>query len=391
MLDRFSSRYYYETKFMEDDTVLWLWETNNTSQRVVYVWNGFTQVPTFSVTQNYSNSLFIPAEYFTTQSTPDYFLVDVYGISSGSYSAYRSDKYHSGWDTHYDDHYFSGGSGACLFLGNVKIRLKDENLVNVIYTMSGKKGPVTIGGNYDWQVSPSLINNNINDWKLALAGDFETPNGIAPAGTIILAMSSAGNARMSSYKVGNGANTIYVPTQCGFPVEVTSLTFYETGVSFTIGQWLNHEGIAYQANSNFIATDWATDSVKCTIAPTYISTTTYNSGTYLYWNSQLYRIDTSFKGDEGNSLLGFSDYFLKKDLLSSDERRLGINGAHELNSPHYVLGPNPNRIYTSASITESNSAWLSKTLAWGKGQDNYRQGRNGQGGGLVMIYHGETS
>lgn len=388
-LDRFSTRHYYETRFKEDESLLWLWETNIAQQAPIYVWKGFAIVQQGEM--SYSNNLFIPADFYTTESTPDYFLVDIYGISAGGYSGYRSDKHHHGWNTHYDDHYFGGGSGACLFLGNVKIRLKDEDLKKITYTMSGKRGPADTNYNI-FQINPVLVNNNLGDWKLSLSGDYRTPNGIAPSGTTILAMSSGGNASAGSYSVGNGANRIYVPTKSATKVDIADLPVYTAGDSYTIGQYINYNGTAYRVIANFTATNWTTDVNNTSPTETYSDSVTFNAGYYLYdTNGDLYRVDKTFTGDKGNSLYGFADYFLAKDLITSNIQRTGRNGTHTLDGKHWTAGGEPNRIYTAASINETNEIWMRRTLSWGKGQDSYRRGSGGQGGGLVMIYHGETN
>ena len=62
-----------------------------------------------------------------------------------------------------------------------------------------------------------------------------------------------------------------------------------------------------------------------------------------------------------------------------------------MEGPHWTPGGEPNRIYTESSINETNEIWMRRTLSWGKGQDSFGRGSGGQGGGLVMIYRGETN
>lgn len=389
-LDRFVNRQYYETKFAEDETVLWLWETGQSTPSVVFAWHKYVQ-RAFSY-RDYTNNLFIPADLFTTESTPDYFLIDIYGISSGGFGSYRSDRYTHHFEHHYRDHYFSGGSGACIYMANAKIRLRDEDLKDIKYTMSGKPGPTDLRMYSGSQVSPYRDNKNLNDWKLSLAEPFRTPDGIAPAGTIIMAMGSGGNAQMGAYAIGNGAGQIYVPKRAGFPVSADTLKAYKVGEAFQEGEWFNYNETAYKALSDFTATTWETDKAFSEIAPTYDSNTQYTGGTYLYWNNQLYRIDISFKGDEGNSLLGFADYFLNKDSVTTDIRNLGRDGTHVINGGHFARGGECNRVFKESSITPGNEVWLRKSLSWGNGQNSTRPyGNGGQGGGLVIIYHGETN
>ena len=59
-LDRFANRYYYETKFMDEELPLWIWETGQSAPSQIY---GFALAHTWfgTITQgerDYSNSLF---------------------------------------------------------------------------------------------------------------------------------------------------------------------------------------------------------------------------------------------------------------------------------------------------------------------------------------------
>ena len=153
-LDRYANRFYYETKFMDEELPLWIWETGQSAPSQIYgfAWNHNWFGTITQGERDYSNSLFKPAEWFTMESTPNYFVVDIYGISAGGYSAYHSHKRrYKHYKYVYDDYYASGGSGACLYLANIKIRIKDENLKGIVYQMSGKVGPKNpFGGDYDW-------------------------------------------------------------------------------------------------------------------------------------------------------------------------------------------------------------------------------------------------
>lgn len=395
-LDRYANRFYYETKFMDEELPLWIWETGQSAPSQIY---GFAWDHTWfgTITQgerDYSNSLFKPAEWFKMESTPNYFVVDIYGISAGGYSAYHSHKRrYKHYKYVYDDYYASGGSGACLYLANIKIRIKDENLKGIVYQMSGKVGPVNpFGGDYDWHVNPMNVHNNIEDWCIKLAEDAMTPNGICPAGTIILGMSSGGNATEINYaSPGTGASKFYVPTQCAFPTNIEDRRQYQLGESYSEGEWISYDNWIYRVDTSFTATGWQTDSMVCTAASTYNDSITFPVGSYLNYNDAWYYVRTEFKGDVGNTILGWADYFLDKSTVSMDIRSAGNSGRRILDGPHYVPPVPPNRFFTEADITPLNEIWVRKSLSWGQGQDNGRVARNGQGGGMAMIYKGESS
>ena len=395
-LDRYANRFYYETKFMDEELPLWIWETGQSAPSQIYgfAWhhNWFGTISQGE--RDYSNSLFKPAEWFTMESTPNYFVVDIYGISSGGYSAYHSHKRrYKHYKYVYDDYYASGGSGACMYLANVKIRIKDENLRGIVYQMSGKVGPKNpFGGDYDWHVNPMNVNNNIEDWCIKLAEDAMTPNGVCPAGTIILGMSAGGNATEQNYATaGKGANKFYIPTQCAFPTDIADRRQYQLGESYTAGEWISYNNWIYRVDSSFTATGWQTDSMVCTAAPTYNDSTTFPVGSYLNYNGGWYYVRTEFKGDVGNTILGWADYFLDKSTISMKILNAGNTGRRILDGPHYVPPVPPNRFFTEADITPLNEIWVRKSLSWGQGQDNGRVARNGQGGGMAMIYKGESS
>lgn len=398
-LDRFANRYYYETKFLDEELPLWIWETGSNEPSKIYgfantLFHYFDGVVEQG-SRDYSNSLFKPAEWFTMESTPNYFVVDIYGISSGGYSSYHSHKRrYKHYKYKYDDYYAAGGSGACLYLANVKIRIKDENLKGIVYKMSGKVGPKNpFGGNYDWHVNPANVNNNVEDWCIKLAEDAMTPSGICPAGTIILGMSSGGNAYEADHRSypGSGANTFYVPTRCAFPTDISERRQYQLGESYTANEWISHNNWIYKVNTAFTATNWSVDSRLCTAASNYSSSITFPAGSYLRYNNNWYRVQTQFKGDAGNTILGWADYFLDKSMISLNVRRNGTNGNWVKNGSHYIGPSVPNRFFTSADITPLNEIWVRKSLSWGQGQDNGRTANKGQGGGMAMIYKGESS
>lgn len=164
VLDRYSDRFYYETKFLDEDLPLWIWDTESTGlsreymyKEIFYHWK---IVEVFNIsTRDYSNTLFKPADWFTNISTPNYFVVDLYGISAGGYGSHHDHTHSSGWFGHKTHHWYAaGGSGAVLYMVNAKIRIKDENLEGIVYTMSGTRQPGDgIGGSYDWSVSPKMF------------------------------------------------------------------------------------------------------------------------------------------------------------------------------------------------------------------------------------------
>lgn len=395
-LDRYANRFYYETKFMDEELPLWIWETGQSAPSQIYgfAWhhNWFGTISQGE--RDYSNSLFKPAEWFTMESTPNYFVVDIYGISAGGYSAYHSHKRrYKHYKYKYDDYYASGGSGACLYLANIKIRIKDENLRGIVYQMSGKVGPKNpFGGDYDWHVNPMNVHDNVEDWCIKLAEDAMTPNGVCPAGTIILGMSSGGNATEINYaSPGTGASKFYVPTQCAFPTNIADRRQYQLGESYSAGEWISYNNWIYRVDTSFTATGWQTDSMVCTAASTYNDSITFPVGSYLNYNGSWYYVRTQFKGDVGNTILGWADYFLDKSTVSMDIRLTGNSGRRIKDGAHYVPPVPPNRFFTESDITPLNEIWVRKSLSWGQGQDNGRVARNGQGGGMAMIYKGESS
>ena len=395
-LDRFANRYYYETKFMDEELPLWIWETGQSAPSQIYgfAWNHNWFGTITQGERDYSNSLFKPAEWFTMESTPNYFVVDIYGISAGGYSAYHPHKRrYKHYKYKYDDYYASGGSGACIYLANIKIRIKDENLKGVVYQMSGKVGPKNpFGGDYDWSVNPGNVNYNVEDWCIKLAEDAMTPNGVCPAGTIILGMSSGGNATQQNYATpGSGANVFYVPTQCAFPTDINERRQYQLGESYVVGEWIVYNNWLYRVNENFTATSWQLDSRVCTAAANYNDSITFPAGAYLNYNGSWYYVRTQFKGDVGNTILGWADYFLDKSMVSMDIRLAGNTGQRIKDGAHYVPPVPPNRFFKEEDITPLNEIWVRKSLSWGQGQDNGRVARNGQGGGMAMIYKGESS
>lgn len=401
-LDRYANRYYYETKFMDEELPLWIWETGDSSPSKVYYFyvdNGhWWELPKVKIgvkyNSSYSNSQFRPADWFTMESTPNYFVVDIYGISSGGYASHHKHRRRYKHFRHKNDHYnASGGSGACMYLVNMKIRIKDEDLNPITYQMSGKAGPQNpYGYRNDWHVNPANVYNDVNDWCMKLAAPARTPTGTAPAGHFIMGMSAGGNAWEASHRSygGYGANNFYVPTQCAFPRDVSTLRTYQNGQSYVTNEWINHDGTCYKVDSPFTATNWNTDHNVCSVAPTYADGTTYYPTTYLYYNGQLYYVQTQFANDPGNTILGWADYLLDKSLKSMDVRRAGTTGQGPVKdgtTPATV----PNRFFTAADITDLNEIWVRKSLSWGQGQQCQGAGNYGQGGGMAMIYKGESS
>lgn len=399
MFYRFSNRFYYETKFMDEDLPLWIWDTETNREFYTYEYKwilGFTRVAK-KATKDYSNNLFKPAEWFTSESTPNYFVVDLYGISAGGYGAYRNHKRTHSWGrVEYIDWYSSGGSGAVIYLANAKIRIKDENLNGITYEMYGKAAPVTpTGGDFDWDVSPANDYQNTNNWCLRLAEPAQTPTGIAPAGFKIIGIASGGNAYTSGSenRPGNGGAAFYIPEQCAFPADIDTLPKYEQDAHFTVGQWFNYDNKAYKCTTEFTVSNWATDSRYAVIAKTYDKNTTFNVGEYLYLNDNLYKTDKQFKGDYQNTILGFADYFLDKSEISTRFTANGRNGLRVKNSPHAVSGVEPDRFFTERDINNVNEIWVRQSLTWGgsQGIGGGRQGIGGQGGGMVLIYKGESA
>lgn len=411
-LDRFAVRYYYETKFMEEDLPLWIWETGDVSPYITYYYYTdyetrydpsterwytveVTKVKTYK-NASYSNSLFCPADWFTSQSTPNYFIVDIYGISAGGYASHHKHRKKRTFEGDKKTHYnASGGSGSVLYLVNVKIRIKDEDLNPIIYQMSGKAGPQNpYGKANDWHVDPRDVHTDINDWCMKLASPAKTPTGIAPAGHYIMGMAAGGNAYEASHKSypGHGASAFYIPMQCAFPRDVSTLRTYQNGESYITDEWINHDNICYHVDSPFTATNWNTDSNVCTIAPTYSDNVTYNPTTYLYYNNQLYYVQTRFSNDPGNTILGWADYLLDKSAKTMDIRWNGNDGVGPYKGTSNVAPATPpTRFFTEEDITDINEIWVRKSLSWGQGQQCRGAGDYGQGGGMAMIYKGESS
>ena len=205
-------------------------------------------------------------------------------------------------------------------------------------------------------------------------------------------MSAGGNATQQRYATaGKGANVFYVPTQCAFPTDIEDRRQYQLGESYTAGEWISYNDWIYRVDTSFTATGWQTDSMVCTPASTYNSSITFPVGSYLNYNGDWYYVRKQFKGDVGNTILGWADYFLDKSTISMDIRLAGNNGTRILNRSYYVPPVPPNRFFTEADITPLNEIWVRKSLSWGQGQDNRRIARGGQGGGMAMIYKGESS
>lgn len=403
-LDRYANRFYYETHFMDDELPLWIWETGDSGPNKSYYYyldvhtSGGMSVASTKVGTRienaYSNSQFRPADWFTMESTPNYFIVDIYGISAGGYASHHKHRRRYKHFRHKNDHYnASGGSGACMYLVNVKIRIKDEDLNPITYQMAGKTGPQNpYGYRNDWHVNPANRYNDVNDWCMKLAAPARTPTGTAPAGHFIMGMSAGGNAWEASHRSygGYGANAFYVPEQCAFPRDVSTLRTYQNGQSYVTNEWINHDGVCYKVDSPFTATNWNTDHNVCSVAPTYADGTTYYPTTYLYYNGGLYYVQKQFANDPGNTILGWADYLLDKSIKSMDVRRAGTNGqgpVKDATTPATV----PNRFFTEADITDLNEIWVRKSLSWGQGQQCQGAGNYGQGGGMAMIYKGESS
>lgn len=411
-LDRFSNRFYYETHFMEEGLPLWIWETGDSSPYTTYYYYTaykrrydpiretwytveVTKVRTYQNT-SYSNSLFRPADWFTMDSTPNYFVVDIYGISAGGYASHHKHRskrlFHGDKISHYNA---SGGSGSTLYLVNVKIRIKDEDLKPIVYQMYGKAGPQNpYGKANDWHVDPRDVHNDVNDWCMRLAEPARTPTGIAPEGHFIMGMAAGGNAYEASHKSypGHGADRFYIPTQCAFPADIADLRTYQNGEDYITGEWINHDNVCYRVDSPFRATNWSTDSNVCSKAPTYSDNVTYGATTYLYYNNGLYYVRTQFSNDPGNTILGWADYLLDKSIKTMDVRWNGNSGVGPYKGTNNVAPETPpNRFFDEGDVTSINEIWVGKSLSWGQGQRCQGAGTLGQGGGMAMIYKGESS
>ena len=409
-LDRFANRYYYETKFMEEELPLWIWETGDVSPYTSYYyytdyelrydsandrWYNVevTKIGTYP-NSSHSNALFCPADWFTMDSTPNYFVVDIYGISAGGYASHHKHRRRYKHLRHKNDHYnSSGGSGSVLYLVNAKIRIKDEDLKPITYQMFGKAGPQNpYGYRDDWHVTPANVHTNVEDWCMKLAEPARTPTGIAPAGHFIMGMAAGGNAYEAGHRSypGSGSNNFYIPHQCAFPADISSLRSYQNGQSYIVGEWINHNNICYRVDNAFTATNWELDSRVCSVAPTYQDDITFNGGTYLYYNNGLYQVQTTFSNDPSNTILGWADYFLDKSIVTLDIRTNGTDGVGPLKDAT-ARASTPNRFFTEADITDLNEIWVRKSLSWGQGQQCQGAGTLGQGGGMAMIYKGESS
>lgn len=396
-LDRFSNRYYFETKFMEEELPLWIWESGSNGASKTYQFTATGEIIEGEV-KSYSNTLFKPYEWFTDESTPNYFIIDFYAISTGGYASYRNHKRrYKHYKYKYDDYYSSGGSGGCVYIQNLKIRLRDEDLKGITYIAYGLPKPADgAGGNYDWDIKPRDKHYDPADFCIKLAEDYRTPNGVAPAGMIIFGMGVGGNAYQNGHPTapGHGCSVIYIPEQCAFPANVSDLPAYTVGQTYVAGNWIRYENNAYKVNSNFTATNWNNDSQFCSVAPTYNASTVYKKNDYLWFQGNFYSIEKDFQGDANNTILGFADYFLSKAEKSFDWRRLGNKGAGPIkDGPHSSPPTPPTRYFSEADINDLNEFWVRKSLSWGQGQGvgTGCKGWYGQPGGIAMIYKGESS
>lgn len=400
MISRFAIRYYYETKFIDEDLPLWLWDTETTREFEKYEYKtnirGLTFISKGEKPLPYSNSLFKPADLYSLESTPNYFIVDIYGISAGGYASYKNHKRKKHFQTVYDDYYSAGGSGGTIYMAGVKIRIKDEELKPIVYTMTAKASPINpSGGDYDWSRSPANVYTDTNDWCLKLSEKVTTPTGIAPAGLTIIGMASGGNAYISGSPnyPGNGAAAFYIPEQCAFPANIDDLRKYEPDEHFNVGDWFNYDNKAYKTITEFTVDNWERDSGYAQIAKTYTDTQKFVVGEYLYYDNNLYHCEKEFTGDYMNTILGFADYLLDKSEMGTLITQNGNTGRKVKDSPHSVEVTKPNRIFTEDTMTEINETWVKQTLSWGAGQgvDGRRQGIGAQGGGIVVIYKGESA
>lgn len=395
-LDRFCNRYYFETKFMEEELPLWIWESGSNGASISYQFTPNGEIIESQV-KSYSNTLFKPYEWFTDESTPNYFVIDLYAISTGGYSSYRNHKKRRSPKGHkYDDYYSSGGSGGCVYIQNLKIRLKDEDQKGITYIAYGLPQPQEgVGGDYDWDVKPRDKNWDPNDFCIKLSDNYRTPTGIAPAGTLIFGMGVGGNAYQDGHPTspGHGCSVIHIPEQCAFPEDVNNLPAYTPETSYTIGMWIRYETNTYKVIQNFTATNWSTDSKFVQVAPVYNDGVQYKANDYLWYHGNFYKITKDFQGDPNNTILGFADYFLLKAEISFDWRRLGNDGQRIKNRPHSVPPVPPTRYFSEADINNLNEFWVRKSLGWGQGQGigSGRKGYWGQPGGIAMIYKGESS
>lgn len=400
--ERFSDRHYYETKFMEEELPLWIWESGTNYRSKAYQFTSDGRVVEdltwgASAPDWHANMYFKPYQWFTDESTPNYFVIDLYAISTGGYASYRNHKRrYKHYKYKYDDYYSSGGSGGCVYMQNVKLRIRDEDLKGITYAAYGLGGPVDgAGGNYDWDIPPKDKNNDPGDFCIKLGGDYRTPNGVAPAGTIIFGMGVGGNAYQDGHPTspGHGCSVIYIPEQCAFLYDINDLPTYDPGTSYTPGSWINYAGKAYKILEAFTATSWSNDSRFCSVAPTYNASTTYKVGDYLYYQNKLYKVEKEFQGDEANTILGIADYFLDKSEKTFHWQHLGNDGKRVKDSPHTVPAVPPTRYFNEGDINDLNEFWVRKSLSWGQGQGigSGRKGYWGQPGGIAMIYKGESS
>lgn len=395
-LDRFSNRTYFETKFMEEELPLWIWESGSNGTSITYRFTPDGEIVQDTV-KAYSNVLFKPYEWFTDESTPNYFVIDLYAISTGGYASYRNHRKTKFPKGHkYDDYYSSGGSGGCIYIQNLKLRLKDENLKGITYMAYGLPKPTDgVGGNYDWDVKPRDKHWDVNDFCIKLAEDYQTPTGIAPAGTLLIGMGVGGNAYQNGHPTspGHGCSVIHIPRQCAFPANVMDVSAYTPGTNYIAGQWLRYENNAYKAISDFTATNWDTDKRFVSAAPVFNAGVVYKANDYLWHQGKFYKVATDFQDDPNNTILGFADYFLSKEIISFNWHRLGNNGQRIKDGIHSVPPVSPTRYFTEADINHLNEFWVRKSLAWGQGQGigSGRKGYWGQPGGIAMIYKGESS
>ena len=395
-LDRFCNRYYYETKFMEEELPLWIWESGSNGASISYQFTPTGEIIESS-TKSYSNTLFKPFEWFSGESTPNYFIIDMYAISTGGYGSYRNHKRrYKGYKWKYDDYYAAGGSGGCVYMQNVKIRLRDEDLKGITYIAYGLPSPVNpIGGDYDWDIKPRDKHYDPNDFCIKLAEDYRTPTGIAPAGTLIFGMGVGGNAYQDGHpsRPGHGCSVISFPTQCAFPTTVNSLPAYTVGTAYAVGTWIRYGNAAYRVTQAFTATSWSNDSKFCSVAPTYADGVTYAANTYLWYQGKFYKVETQFSGDPGNTILGFADYFLNKREVTYKWQSYGNNGNWVKDGKYWIEATPPNRYFKESDINNLNEFWVRKSLSWGQGQGvgGNRKGDWGQPGGLAFIYKGESA
>lgn len=383
--NKFSIREYFDTKIIADQQIAWLWEQDiNQNFQLFSVVNG-ENVPTGRLSHN--NNLFIPAEIAGSSSSYPYMVLDFYAISTGGAgSAASYDSIYTILTT-----YANGGTGACVFLENIRLRIKDENGTNIGYVASaiGKCTGISGVKNIDWQ--PYNDYANINNYVISTSGTFRTPMGDVPAGTRIFAMSSGGNSQKGpSYWDANGASVIYIPTKSVEEVSVSSLPNYTIGNNYTAGTYLRYSNTPYKVITNFTATSWVDDRSKVETVPNYSDSTQYYVGNMFYRNNVLYRVTKQFIGDMWNNVYGAADYFLKKTSLGRQVLNLGVRNSHNGGKDAPPIGNNPAPyVFTSANRTRLNAYWLDKSLTWGfGGGSGYYYISASGGAGLVMTFKG---